>query len=121
VIDLIGRPYRFGADGTDPDKAIDCIHLVLEVHRRLGLSSAPLNPAWYDGNQIRIGRDLLKWCRRIEQPVYDGDVLLDSQPPVAFSVFWNQGCLYVNQHLKAVAWCPIGQMPRCRYFRLRSA
>ena len=118
--ELIGRPYRHGADGTDPDGALDCIHLVLEVHRRLGLPTAPINPAWYNGSQVRIARDLLTWCRRVEAATYDGDVLLGMQSSIAFSVFWNQGCLYINQHLKAVAWCPITVIGKHRCFRLRS-
>lgn len=120
MIDLIGRPYRYGADGTGPDSAIDCIHLVLMVLRRLGLDHPPVRQCWYDGNVMAIGRDLLTWCNRIDAPSYDGDVLLLAQQATAFAVYWNRGCLYINQHLKAVAWCPIAQMPRCRCFRLKS-
>ena len=120
MIDLIGRPYRYGADGSGPDGAIDCIHLVLLVLDRLGLERPPVRLAWYDGNPFVIGRDLLKWCRKIEEPSYDGDVLLLPQQSTAFAVYWENGCLYINQHLKAVAWCPIDVWPTCRCFRLKS-
>jgi hypothetical protein len=120
MIDLIGRPYRYGADGSEPDGAIDCIHLVLLVLDRLGLERPPVRLTWYDGNPFVIGRDLLGWCRRIEEPSYDGDVLLLPQQSTAFAVYWENGCLYINQHLKAVAWCPIDVWPTCHYFRLKS-
>lgn len=117
--DLIGRPYRLGADGTGDDGAIDCIHLVLQVHQNLGLPTAAVCCDWYAGK--RIGRDLLTWCRRIERAEYDGDVLLLTQASLAFAVFWKQGCLYINQISKTVAWCPIGMMPQqVRCFRLKS-
>jgi hypothetical protein len=92
--------------------------LVFVVLDRLGLPRPQCCADWYDGK--RIGRDLLTWCRRIDAAAYDGDVLLLPQKPAAFAVFWNSGCLYINQHLKAVAWCPIGAMRSCRCFRLKS-
>lgn len=116
--DLIGRPYRLGADGTGFDGAIDCIHLVFDVHRRLGLSVPVTRQAWYQGRYV--ARDMLTWWRRIDVAEYDGDVLLIPQPAVAFSVFWKQGCLYINQISETVAWCPIGAMPKARCFRSKS-
>ena len=121
MIDLIGRPYRLGADGTDPDGALDCIHLVFAVHERLGYWHVKRNPAWYVNNRIQMARDMLAMWRRIEVPGYDGDVLMTAQPEVAFSVFWDQGCLYVNRYLKAVAWCPVGRLRYSHCFRSRSA
>jgi len=121
VIDLIGRPYQLGARGGESDRAIDCIHLVFAVHDRLGLWHPPTNPAWYGENKMLVGRDILKTWRRIEEPVYDGDVLMTAHPRVAFSVFWDQGCLYINQHLQAVAWCPLGMIQYTHCFRSRSA
>lgn len=120
MIDLIGRPYRWGADGTDPDGALDCINLVFTVLDRLGLERPQRRQDWYDGKRYAIGRDLLSWCRQVEQLEYDGDVLLLPQTTTAFAVYWSRGCLYINQQLKAVAWCPIDRLPTCRYFRLKS-
>jgi cell wall-associated NlpC family hydrolase len=118
MIDLIGRPYRWDADGTDPDGALDCINLVFTALDRLGLSHPERRQEWYNGKSF--ARDLLTWCRRVKQPEYDGDVLLLPQETTAFAVYWENGCLYINQHLKAVAWCPIGAVPNYRCFRLRS-
>lgn len=118
MIDLIGRPYRLGADGSDADGALDCIHLVFTALDRLGLPHPERRQEWYDGKSF--ARDLLTWCRRIKAPGYDGDVLLLPQETTAFAVYWENGCLYINQHLKAVAWCPIGGVPSYRCFRLKS-
>ena len=121
MIDLIGRPYRLGADGTDPDKAIDCIHLVYTVQERLGIPMPPFKNEWYEQSIRQYGRDLLKWGSRVDQPGYDGDMLLLDQGNPVFAVVWSKGCLYINRHLKAVAWCPIGTVSGRYCFRLKSA
>jgi hypothetical protein len=121
VIDLIGRPYRLGATGADADGAIDCIHLVLEVHRRLGYDCPTTRAAWYGSNGFLIGRDLLRWWLRLDYAEYDGDVLYTPQPQPAFSVRWDHGCLYINRQLQAVAWCPIDSLQPKYCFRSKSA
>lgn len=115
MIDLIGLSYRLGADGTDG--TIDCIHLCLEVRGRLNLASPPINPHWYSMNRRAILRELLTWCYRIEQPSYDGDVILFPQEVHTFGVLWQQGALYIDRYLQAVQWCPLHNMPPCHYFR----
>jgi len=120
VIDLIGRPYRLGANGTGADGAIDCIHLVYVVQERLGIPMPPFKDEWYGQSIRQYGRDLLKWGSRIDQPGYDGDMLLLDQGNPVFAVVWSRGCLYINRHLKAVAWCPIGTLSSRYYFRMRS-
>jgi len=118
-IDLIGRPYRLGADGTD--REIDCIHLVYEVLQRLGIPAPEFDPSWYDGNRKQIVRALKAWGRRIDYPQYDGDVLLIPQQGWAFAVTWQAGILYINRHLEQVAWCPITAIRQCHCFRSRSS
>ena len=120
MIDLIGRPYRLGANGTDPDGALDCIHLVYTVLARLAIPTPDLDPGWYNGNKTQILRTLLIWGKRIDQPQYDGDVILLPQAAATFAVSWSKGCLYINQHLKAVAWSPLLPNPSHRYFRTRN-
>jgi len=120
VIDLIGRPYRLGANGTDPDGALDCIQLVYTVLGRLGIATPKFDPSWYDGNKVQILRALLRWGDRVDQPQYDGDVLLLPQTAATFAVSWSQGCLYINQHLKAVAWCPFPVRRNCHCFRMKN-
>ena len=119
MIDLIGRPYQLGADGSDGP--IDCIHLVYTVLERLGISTPPFNPKWYGASRIRISRDLLAWGERVSQPAYDGDVALLPQEAAAFAVTWQNGLHYINSHLQRVSWCPLAAMPRCHCFRMRSS
>ena len=120
MIDLIGRPYRLGANGAGADGAIDCIHLVYVVQERLGIPMPPFKDEWYGQSIRQYGRDLLKWGSRIDQPGYDGDVLLLDQGDPVFAVVWSRGCLYINRHLKAVAWCPIGTLSSRYCFRMKS-
>ena len=120
MMDLIGRPYRYGADGTDPDGALDCIHLVYEVLSRLSIPTPPFNTNWYDASNLAVARDLLRWGRRISQPIYDGDVaILPAEGH--FGIAWHQGILYISHELGKVAWCPIGAMHNIRFFRTKSS
>ena len=50
MYDLIGRPYRLGANGTDPDGALDCIHLAYITLGRLAIPTPPFQSAWYTSN-----------------------------------------------------------------------
>ena len=102
--DLIGRPYRRGADGTGDE--IDCIHLVYTVLARLGIDAPSFNPAWYTASTPTVLRALLAWGIRVAEPRYDGDVLLIRQPAWAFAVTWQTGILYINTNLNRVAWSP---------------
>jgi hypothetical protein len=117
--DLIGRPYRIGANGSGAE--IDCIHLVYEVLRRLDIATPPLDPAWYEGGSGRtIARALLDWGKRVDKPSYDGDVLLIRQPGWAFAVTWQTGILYINRNLNKVAWSPSAMFHGHHCFRSRS-
>ena len=120
MIDLIGRPYRLGANGTGADGAIDCIHLVYVVQERLGIPMPAFKDEWYGQSIRQYGRDLLKWGSRIDEPGYDGDMLLLDQGDPVFAVVWSRGCLYINRHLKAVAWCPIGTLSSRYCFRMKN-
>ena len=117
--DLIGRPYRLGADGTGDD--IDCIHLVYIVLTRLGIITPAFNPHWYTAPIREVVRDLNAWGFRVVQPEYDGDVVLLPQNSWAFGVTWQNGILYINPQLQQVAWCPFSVMPRCRCYRTKNS
>ena len=118
MIDLIGKPYALGADGRD--NAIDCIHLVYAVLRRLSIPAPPFDPSWYEASDRRILRALLTWGNRIHNPEYDGDVVLLREKTTAFAITWQNGLFYINKDLKAVAWCPIGILPTLYCFRTKS-
>jgi cell wall-associated NlpC family hydrolase len=117
---MLGKPYRLGADGADPDGAVDCIHLVYMTLTELGIEAPTFNPAWYASSRKCIARELLRWGTRVEKPEYDGDVLLLPQAQATFAVTWNRGCLYINQHSRVVAWCPIGSLPTSHCFRSKN-
>lgn len=111
--DLIGRPYKLNA--TPTDQAIDCIQLVYEVHHRLGIKNPTFRQSWYTASFPTIARDLLHWGNRIDEPQYDGDVVLLPQDR-AFGVTWQGGILYINGATQKVAWCPISALsvsPSC--------
>jgi cell wall-associated NlpC family hydrolase len=116
-VELIGRPYRLGADGTGEDGAIDCIHLVYAVLAELDIPTPAFNPAWYSASRRRVARDLLHWGRRLAEPRYDGDVLLLPQDQMAFAVAWSQGILYINRFTQRVAWSLPEMVGECYAFR----
>jgi len=113
--DLIGLRYRLGADGTGGE--IDCIHLVLTALDRMAIPRPAVNPEWYGERRFLICRDLLRWGKRIEQPQYDGDVILLRTERPTFAVAWQTGMLYINQTSEVVGWCPIKHLPSYHGFR----
>lgn len=120
MLDLIGMPYELGADPSSGKT--DCIRLVYEVRNRMGLTSPPLDIAWYTDSKTTVLRALLTWGREVQDPLYDGDVALASQNDWAFGVVWQKGILRISELSKAVAWSPIGsKQVRCRCFRGKSS
>ena len=115
--DLIGLPYLLGADGTEG--CIDCIHLVYEALRVMGVPTPAFKPHWYDLPKREIMRDITGWGNRIASPTYDGDVSLlpDSETGWAFGVTWNDGILHINRAVLAVSWSPVGLVQISRSYR----
>ena len=103
--DLIGMPYRLGADGSDGH--IDCIHLCYEVWGQVGGKVPPFKQSWYKASKWEVSRDLLKWGFRVKKAEYDGDILLLSQQYWAFAVTGQTGILYVNRGIGAVQWSSV--------------
>ena len=118
-LDLIGLRYRLGADGSNGE--IDCIHLVYEVLRRCDIPTPTFQNTWYEASATRVCRDLLRWGYRIEEPAYDGDVLLFKEDNWAFAVTWQKGILYVNRHLGFVTWAPASSFMNCHCFRMKGS
>lgn len=117
MLDLIGRPYRLGADGTDPDGALDCIHLVYTALDRLGIATPDFDPAWYGASWRPVLKALNDWGFRIRQPQYNGDVVLIPQKTFAFGVAWQGGILYTAAMTNRVDWRPFRMFPACRCYR----
>jgi len=120
MYDLIGRPYRLGADGTDADGAIDCIHLVYTVLDRLSIVTPAFNPSWYVSSPRQVLKALMQWGHRIEKPVYNGDVIFMSQQTYAFGVAWQDGILLTAAMVNRVEWRPFPVLPACRCYRSNS-
>jgi hypothetical protein len=116
-VDLIGRPYRLGADGTDDDGAIDCIHMVYFALDDMGIPTPEFDLHWYKASKYEIAKSLLRWGRRIPKASYNGDVLLLRQDRPIFAVAWSQGALYVNPTTEKVAWCRIEALLTYHAFR----
>jgi hypothetical protein len=115
--DLIGRPYRLGADGTGADGAIDCIHMVYVALADIGIPTPMFNPNWYEASWRAITRDLLLWGKRVSKAAYDGDIILLKQDRRAFAVAWSQGAFYVNEQQAKVTWCRLEALPDHYAFR----
>lgn len=118
-LDLIGLRYRLGADGSQGE--IDCIHLVYEVLRRCDIATPGFQHSWYEASTVKVCRDLLGWGYRIEQPAYDGDVLLLKEENWAFAVTWQTGILYVNSRLGFVTWAPVSSFTNYHCFRTKGS
>lgn len=116
--DLVGKPYRLGADGSDG--SIDCIHLVYTVLNRLQIPTPKFQPDWYTADIKTVLRDIHKWGRRVAQPQYDGDVLLLRQGGWGFAVVWQDGILYINGKVQKVAWSPLCAVQDCRSYRMKN-
>lgn len=115
MYDLIGKPYRLGADGSDDH--IDCIHLVYTVLQRLDIPRPSFNPVWYDSNWRVVLKALREWGPRTMEPSYDGDVVLLSHNKFVFGVVWQSGILYINDPLETVSWNAISAFKIARAYR----
>ena len=117
--DLIGMPYRLGADGSDGH--IDCIHLCYEVLDRMNIDKPPFKASWYEAKKWQIYRELLAWGTRVESPAYDGDILLLPEQFWAFAVVWKKGFLYINRNSEKVQWGSVRLLTKHHCFRLKES
>jgi hypothetical protein len=108
--DLIGRKYSHG-------KA-DCIHLVFDALDQLQIHNPGVQGAWYGMSPKQVLGELNRYCDRVEQPSYDGDIALLDVRPMAFGVVWQNGVLYINNSLSAVDWKPEGSLSIRRFYRM---
>ena len=111
----LGLPFRLG--GTGEDGTIDCIHLVYRCLRELQIPTPQFEERWYTYPKIEISRTLLQWGKRVDHPLYDGDVVLMAADSYAFGVTWEQGILHISRLSHRVDWCPIGAQGSSVTFR----
>lgn len=102
--DLLGVPYEYGKT--------DCIYLTLKALERMGIDAPPLNRDWYEMSYRSWAKDLIRWGERVNEPSYDGDVIVCPEP-AGFCVVWNQGILQTNRSLGRATWLPL----KCFDFR----
>ena len=114
-------PYRLGGDGSEGE--IDCINVVYATLACLGIETPVFKQSWYQASGRQILRDIAKWGERVDQPQYNGDVVLINTDRVVFGVVWDQGILVVSAMTERVLWQPLGNFKSCvRYcFRMRSS
>ena len=114
-------PYRLGGDGSDGE--IDCIHVVYATLACLGIETPDFKQSWYQASDRQILRDIAHWGDCVDEPKYNGDVVLINTDQVVFGVVWDQGILVVSSMTKRVLWQPLGRLkPLIRYcFRMKSS
>ena len=118
-LDLIGLRYKLGADGSNGE--IDCIHLVYKVLERCNIPTPEFEDAWYEASTTKVCRDLLRWGFQVDQPAYDGDVLLLKEDNWTFAVTWQTGIFYINRQLDSVAWGSVSSFTSYHCFRTKGS
>jgi hypothetical protein len=119
---MLRRPYRLGADGTDPDGAVDCIWLVYRVLEQLEIETPPFDLSWYEASSREVNRALLEWGKRLKKAPYNGDVALLPSQRWAFGVVWRAGLLHISEETEMVSWCALDRFDEpVRYFRSRKS
>lgn len=113
--DLIGKQYRFGANGSE----VDCIALVIQALDRMGIANPGVKRDWYSMSVRQVMVELREYTSRIEEPTYDGDIVLLASDPLAFGVAWQSGILYINRDLMRVDWKPSQCVSIRRCFRMK--
>jgi hypothetical protein len=114
---LLGKRYELGADGSG--ETIDCIALTVSVLDHLGIGNPGVLRQWYSMGAREILRELNHYTERIEQPTYDGDIVVLRSPTPAFGAAWQGGILYINQSLQRVDWKPAAMLSIHRSYRMK--
>ena len=112
-MDLLGcRKYSYGKD--------DCIHLVFDALDQLQIKNPGVQSGWYGMSPKQVLGELNRYCDRVEQPSYDGDIALLDVRPLAFGVLWQSGVLFINPYVSAVDWKPVADLMIRRSYRTRN-
>jgi hypothetical protein len=110
-----------GANGNDPDGALDCIWLVYHTLDALEIPTPPFNPDWYEQPTWTVLRTLYRWGTRVDGRLYTGDVVLLPENRWAFGVLWRNGVMHMSHKSSKVDWCPLERLPaNTHYFRMKS-
>lgn len=114
---LLGKRYELGADGSGD--TIDCISLTVRALDHLGIGNPGVLREWYSMSAREVLRELDHYTERIEQPTYDGDIVVLKGTPPAFGVAWQRGILFINRALMKVDWKPAAVLSIHRSCRMK--
>jgi len=107
--DLIGYPYRLGADPTR-HRAADCLSLTRTVLEHHGFNPPAPERDWYrrlrKGDTSIFREQLDKYCQPTDRPKIGVIALCHSPLGFGLAVFFEGGWLCFGE--SAVTWRPIG-------------
>ena len=111
TLDLIGLPYRLGAD-PDKHQAADCLSLACSVLRNYGLHPPEPKRSWYrrlrQGDYQVFADELERFCEKTDAPRVGTVALCESPHGVCLAAFFESGWLsFVGSEVK---WSPIGAL-----------
>ena len=111
TLDLIGLPYRLGANPED-HQAADCLSLACTVLRNYGLHPPAPRRDWYrrlrKGDYSVFADELERFCEKTDTPRVGVVALCDAPNGVCLATFYESGWLsFVGLVVK---WSPIGAL-----------
>ena len=116
-VDLIGLPYRLGAD---PEKhgAADCLSLARHVVGHYGITLPPAQRSWYRRLRRKdysvFEEQLSLWGYRIDAPKVGSLALCKTDDGFALGAYWYDGCLsFLGE---TVNWRPVTALPVVAFY-----
>lgn len=111
TLDLIGLPYRLGAN-PDDHQAADCLSLACAVLRNDGFNPPKPERSWYrrlrKGDYEVFREELDRFCEKTETPRVGTVALCDAPNGVCLATYFESGWLsFVGSEVK---WSPIAAL-----------
>jgi len=108
-VDLIGIPYRLGADPLKHG-ATDCVNLCRTVLAWYGINTPAPTRQWYrrlrDGDTAVFWEELESWGYRTTTAAATTVALLKIGTGYGLAAYYEEGWLYCNAQMNRVAWSP---------------
>ena len=114
---LIGKEYSYGENG----EKVDCISLVFQALDIMGIKNPGVQKCWYSMSIREIFGQVSIYAYWVDEPTYDGDIVLLASDPLAFGVVWKAGILYINRTIMKVDWKPKSYLSIRRCFRTKES
>ena len=119
--DLIGLPYRLGADPNRHDAA-DCLTLARTVLYHHRVKTPEPQRSWYrrlrQGDTQVFKDELERWGEKVETPKIGSVALCHSPLGYGLATFFEGGWIYFAE--SAVQWSPIAVLPVVAVYCCRS-